>query len=345
MTNQKRKRVFSGIQPSGDLTIGNYIGAIRQWVQYQEEFDPLYCVVDLHAITAGHDPSILAAKAREVAALYIACGVDPKRSIIFVQSHVTAHAELGWLLTCVTPLGWLYRMTQFKDKSAKAEEASVSSGLLCYPTLMAADILLYHTEVVPVGDDQKQHLEITRDIAQRFNHLYGETFTIPEVRLAEEGARVMGLDNPLAKMSKSENSQYHAVHLLDNLDQIRKSVMRAVTDSGSSVTFSADPERAGVNNLLTIYQSLAGGTKAEVEAHFVGKRYGDLKKEVAEVVLETIRPIQARYNEITADGGYLDELLAAGAERARNLAAPTLAAAYRNMGFMPVSQLLATSAR
>ncbi|MBI5930849.1 MAG: tryptophan--tRNA ligase [Chloroflexi bacterium] len=339
MTEQKRKRVFSGIQPSGDLTIGNYIGAIRQWVQHQHEFNALYCVVDLHAITAGHDPASLAAKTREVAAIYIACGIDPAQSIIFAQSHVTAHAELGWLLTCVTPIGWLQRMTQFKDKAAKQDAANVSNGLLSYPVLMAADILLYHTEAVPVGDDQKQHLELTRDIAQRFNHMYGEIFTIPEVMLPLEGARVMGLDNPLTKMSKSEKTQYHAVHLLDNPDQIRKSVMRAVTDSGSLVTFSNDPERAGVNNLLTIYQALVGGTQADVEAYFVGKSYGDLKKAVAEVVAETLKPIQARYAEITADETYLNEILASGADRARELAAPTLQSVYQNMGFLPVKQL------
>lgn len=338
MTENKRKRVFSGIQPSGDLTIGNYIGAIRQWVQHQDEFNALYCVVDLHAITAGHDPALLTAKTREVAALYLACGIDPAQSTIFAQSHVTAHAELSWLLTCVTPLGWLYRMTQFKDKSAKQEESSVSTGLLGYPVLMAADILLYHTQAVPVGDDQKQHLEITRDIAQRFNHLYGETFTIPEVMLPLEGARIMGLDNPLAKMSKSDKGQYHSVHLLDNPDVARKAIMRAVTDSGSEISFNDDSERAGVNNLLTIYQAIMGGSRAEVENHFVGKRYGDLKKEVAEAVVETLKPIQARYAELTADESYINEILANGAEKARNLAAPTLEAAYRNMGFLPAYQ-------
>jgi tryptophanyl-tRNA synthetase len=338
MAANNLKRVFSGVQPSGNLTIGNYIGAIRQWVQHQASFDAFYCVVDLHAITVEHNPAELAAKTREVAALYLACGLDPEKSTVFVQSHVTAHAELAWLLSCITPLGWLYRMTQFKDKSAKQEAASVSNGLLSYPVLMAADILLYHTEAVPVGEDQKQHLELTRDIAQRFNYLFGETFTVPEVMIPPEGARIMGLDDPVAKMSKSETAQYHAVHLLDSPDKARKAIMRAVTDSGSSITFNDDPERAGVNNLLTIYQSLTGESKETIEAQFAGRGYGDLKKAVAEVVVETLKPIQARYAELTDDERFINELLASGAERARRIADVTLDTARRHMGFLPAAR-------
>lgn len=336
MTDSKRKRVLSGIQPSGNLTIGNYIGAIRQWVQYQDQFDAYYCVVDLHAMTVDYDYTALAAKSREVAALYIACGIDPATNVIFIQSHLTEHSELAWLLTCNTPLGWLHRMTQFKDKSAKQEESSVSTGLLTYPILMAADILLYHAEVVPVGDDQKQHLEFTRDLAQRFNHRFGaDVFTIPSVMTPPAGARVMGLDNPTAKMSKSESNQYHAVYLLDDLDTARKKVMRAVTDSGREILFSDDPERAGVNNLLTIYQALTGQTREEIETHFSTARgYGDLKKAVAEVVVETLRPIQARYQELTSDIGELDNLLKENADKARAVAQPTLQSVREAMGLL-----------
>ncbi len=339
MTDSKRKRVLSGIQPSGNLTIGNYIGAIRQWVQYQDQFDAYYCVVDLHAITVDYDQTALAAKTREVAALYIACGLDPHRNVIFVQSHLTEHAELAWLLTCNTPLGWLQRMTQFKDKAAKQEEGSVSAGLLTYPILMAADILLYHAEVVPVGEDQKQHLEFTRDLAQRFNHRFGqEVFTIPEPMIPLAGARVMGLDNPTAKMSKSETSQYHAVYLLDEPDMARKKIMRAVTDSGREIRFSDDPERAGVNNLLNIYQALTGQSREAIEAHFATARgYGDLKKEVAEIVIETLRPIQERYRELTSDMGELDNLLRQNADKARAVAQPTLQAVREAMGLLKKS--------
>lgn len=336
MTSNNRKRVFSGIQPSGNLTIGNYLGAIKQWVDYQDQFDAIYCVVDLHAITVAHDPEELRTKTKEVAAIYLASGLDPEKATIFVQSHVTAHVELAWLLTCTTPLGWLYRMTQYKDKAAKQEASSESNGLLSYPVLMAADILLYHTDVVPVGEDQKQHVELTRDLAQRFNHLYGETFTIPEVRNPPAGARVMGLDNPTSKMSKSEAAQGHAVYILDDPDVAHKKIMRSVTDSGREIEFSDDPEKAGVNNLLTIYQAFTGKSQEDVLADFATARgYGDLKKTVAEVVVECLKPIQARYYELTEDDQILDDLFAAGAEYARGIADKTLKTVYDNMGFYP----------
>lgn len=336
MNANNRKRVFSGIQPSGDLTIGNYLGAIKQWVDYQEEYDAIYCVVDLHAITVAHDPAELKAKTQEVAAIYLACGLDPEQATIFVQSHVTAHVELAWLLTCTTPLGWLYRMTQYKDKAAKQEAASESNGLLSYPVLMAADILLYHTDVVPVGEDQKQHVELTRDIAQRFNHLYGETFTIPEVRNPPAGARIMGLDTPTSKMSKSEAAQGHAVYILDDPDVIKKKIMRSVTDSGREIEFSNDPEKAGVNNLLTIYQAFTNKTQEEVLNDFTTARgYGDLKKAVAEIVVETLKPIQARYREFTQDKQILADLFEQGANHASGIAEKTLGTVYDNMGFYP----------
>lgn len=335
MTANTRKRIFSGVQPSGNLTIGNYLGALRQWVQQQDQNDCLFCVVDLHAITLPQDATQLRNKTREVAALYMASGLDPEKVTIFVQSHVSAHSELAWILTCFSPLGWLNRMTQFKDKAAKQQQDTVSAGLLNYPTLMAADILLYQTHAVPVGDDQRQHLEYTRDLAQRFNHIYGEVFTIPEATIPLAGARVMGLDNPVAKMSKSESSDFHAVYLLDTPDRVKKTIMRAVTDSSSEIRFSDDPERAGVNNLLTIYQAFSELPKEQVEAHFDGKGYGALKKAVVEVTNERLAPLQARYSEIMNNAGYLDKILAQGAEKARSIADQTLKTVRERVGFLP----------
>jgi tryptophanyl-tRNA synthetase len=335
-SSKKRKRVLSGVQPSGNLTIGNYIGALRQWAREQHNFESFFCVVDLHAVTVPYNPAELADKTREVSALYLACGIDPDVSTVFVQSHLPAHSELAWLLNCVTPLGWLNRMTQFKDKAAKQQAESVSTGLLDYPVLMASDILLYHAAAVPVGDDQRQHLELTRDIAQRFNHIFGETFTVPEAMIPPAGARVMGLDDPTSKMSKSEtDSEYHAVYLLDPPDRVKKKVMRAVTDSGREITFSNDPERAGVSNLLEIYEAFTGESREAIEAHFAAVRgYGDLKKQVVEVVNEALKPIQQRYRELTEDEGYIDSLLARGAERAAEVANSTLETVRERMGFM-----------
>lgn len=329
-----RKRVLSGIQPSGNLTIGNYLGALQQWVAEQHHFDSYFCVVDLHAITIPQDPEALRAKTREVAALYIASGIDPELATVFVQSHVAAHSELAWILTCLTPLGWLNRMTQFKDKSAKQQQDSIGSGLLNYPILMAADILLYQASAVPVGDDQRQHLEFTRDIAQRFNHLYGEVFTIPEAMIPKEGARIMGLDDPTRKMSKSEASELHAIYLLDTPDKVKKKVMRSQTDSHRDIKFSTEPERAGINNLLTIYQSLNGQSREAIEADFEGKGYGDLKKAVVECVNERLAPLQKRYYELMNEGGYIDTLLAQGADKASSVASLTLARVQEQVGFL-----------
>lgn len=334
MTNPAKKRVLSGIQPSGNLTIGNYLGALQHWVAEQTNFDSYFCVVDLHAITVAQDPAALRAKTREVAALYIAAGIDPEQATIFIQSHVPAHSELAWILTCLTPLGWLNRMTQFKDKSAKQQQDSIGSGLLNYPILMAADILLYQAAAVPVGDDQRQHLEFTRDIAQRFNHLYGDTFTLPEAMIPKEGARIMGLDEPTKKMSKSEESEFHAVYLLDTPQVIKKKIMRAQTDSLKEIRFSAEPERAGINNLLTIYQSLNGHTREQIESEFDGKGYGDLKKAVVDSVAARLEPLQQRYHDLIKEGGYIDAILAEGAERAEAVAEATLTEVQERVGFL-----------
>ena len=333
----RKPRVLSGIQPSGNLTIGNYLGALKQWVQVQREYDCFYCVVDLHAITVAQDPRELRQKTRESAAMYIAAGLDPEVSTIFVQSHIPAHAELAWMLTCMAPLGWLQRMTQFKDKAGKQSQESIGAGLLNYPSLMAADILLYHADFVPVGDDQNQHLEFTRDLAGRFNHIYGDTFTLPLVMNPAAGARVMGLDNPTAKMSKSEASENHAIFLLDSLPRARKKIMRAVTDSHRDIRFSADPERAGINNLLTIYQAITQEASADIEAHFADKGYGDLKKAVAECVAATLEPLQRRYNELMNEAGYLDAVLKLGRDKAAAVAEKTLKRAQENMGFLAPS--------
>jgi tryptophanyl-tRNA synthetase len=332
---QRPPRILSGIQPSGQLHIGNYLGALRQWARVQDRYESFFCVVDMHAITVQQDPKELRDATRRNAAIYLACGIDPKLSTIFVQSHVPAHAELAWILGCYTSIGWLNRMTQFKDKAAKQQADAVGAGLLFYPVLMAADILLYQADQVPVGDDQRQHLELTRDVAQRFNYLYGDTFTVPDIMVPVAGARVMGLDDPSAKMSKSEDSEYHAVYLLDPADKARKKIMRAVTDSGAEVRFSDEPTKAGVNNLLTIYQAFTEESKESIENRFAGKGYGDLKKAVAGVVVEGLKPIQARYDEFTREGGYIDDVLAEGAARAASVANRTLSLVKERVGFLP----------
>ncbi len=324
-----KKRVFSGIQPTGDIHIGNYIGATRHWAADQDIYDNIFCIVDLHAITIQQDPKELKAKIREVTGLLLANGIDPKKSIVFVQSHVHEHSELAWILNCYIPMGWLGRMTQYKEKSVKQKE-QVSTGLFDYPALMAADILLYDTDVVPVGEDQKQHVELTRDVAQRFNNFYGDVFTIPEPKIADVGARIMGLDDPTKKMSKSEEGPNHAIALLDPPDVIRKKIMRATTDSQTTVVF--DEKRPGIYNLLTIYQIFTGEKEKEIEAKFAGKGYGDFKKTLSEVVVEGLRPLQERYQKIINEPGYLDSVLAEGAVKARPLAQKTLAKVHKAVG-------------
>lgn len=329
-----KKIVFSGIQPTGDFHIGNYIGAVKRWVAEQDLYDNIFCVVDLHAITLYQDPKILRGKIRQAAGVLLACGIAPQKSLLFVQSHVPAHAELAWILNCVTPIGWLERMTQYKDKAAKLE--SVSTGLLDYPVLMASDILLYQTDYVPVGEDQKQHIELTRDVAQRFNTLYGETFAMPEGTIPKVGARIMGFDDPTVKMSKSiaADQKHHAVGLLDSPDQVWAVVKRATTDSGKEIIFSEEAGKAGVNNLLTIYQVLTEQTQAEIENHFAGKLYGQLKREVADVIIAALKPIQTRYNELMQDTRELDAILQRAADQAAARAAPTLRQAKENVGFV-----------
>lgn len=327
-----KKRVLSGIQPTGSLHLGNYLGAIKHWVEGQEAKENFICIVDLHAVTVYQEPQELRRNTRRLAALLIACGIDPERSTLFVQSHVRAHAEACWLLTCVTPLGWLERMTQFKDKSARQE--TVSTGLMTYPVLQAVDILLYDPDEVPVGEDQKQHVELTRDIAQRFNSLYGETFKLPQPMIPEVAARVMGLDDPTAKMSKSSTHSGHAVRLDDEDAQIVKAFKRSVTDSGREINFSDDPERAGVNNLLEIYRAIRGKTREDVLADFATARgYGDLKLAVADAVVELLTPIRARYRQLMEDPAELDRLMACGADRAGQLAEVKLALIKERMGF------------
>jgi tryptophanyl-tRNA synthetase len=323
-----KTRVFSGMQPSGNLHIGNYLGALKNWVRIQNDYECIFCIVDLHAITVYQDPAELQAKIREIAALYLAAGIDPKVCSIMVQSAVPAHAELAWMLTCVTPVGWLERMTQYKAKAARQE--SVGDGLLQYPVLMAADILLYQAGIVPVGEDQAQHLELTRDIAERFNSLYGDTFVVPGTSLPAVGARVMGLDDPTQKMSKSASGANHAVALLDPPDKIRKIIMRATTDSQPSV----DVETAGpgVLNLLSIFQAFSGWDDQQIKQHFNGMRYGDLKKQVAEMVVSHLDPFQERYRQITSDRTHLDNILREGAARVAPIADNTVRLVKERMG-------------
>lgn len=327
-------RVLSGIMPTGDLHIGNYLGALLNWTRMQREHESYFCIVDLHAITTQQDPAALREKTREVAALYIAAGIDPQVSRVFVQSHVPNHPQLAWILNCLTPLGWLERMTQFKEK-AKGERERASAGLFGYPVLQAADILLYggappRPLYVPVGEDQKQHVELTRDVAERFNRLFGTVLSVPEPLIPERGARIMGLDGPERKMSKSEQGQYHSIRLLDPPDVVRKKLSRAVTDPGREVVF--DPGRPGLYNLLTIYERFSGESQKEIERRFVGKGYGDLKRELAEVVVEGLHPLQERYAELRSEPGYLEGVLAEGAAHAQAEGSRVLEPVKRAMG-------------
>ncbi len=320
-----KARVFSGIQPSGQLHIGNYLGALKNWAEIQSRYESIFCIVDLHAITVYQNPDELSAKIRETAALFIAAGIDPEHSAIVVQSSIPGHAELAWLLTCVTPLGWLYRMTQFKVKAEQQE--SVGDGILQYPVLMTADILLYQASVVPVGEDQSQHVELARDIAQRFNSLYGEFFVMPATHLPTVGARIMGLDDPMQKMSKSAPGSGHAIALLDDPKVIQKKIMRATTDSEPAV----DPATMGpgIANLLTIAQACDPSITKESVA---GMRYGDFKKLVASAVIARMEPIQQRYREITSDPGYLRSILDRGRERILPISEDTVRKTKRAMG-------------
>ena len=327
-----RAVVLSGIQPSGHLTLGNYLGALKNWVRLQDEYECHYALVDLHTITARQDPKVLRERCYEFLALYIACGLDPDKNILFVQSHVAAHARLSWVLNCYTMVGELNRMTQFKDKSAKNAD-NINAGLYSYPVLMAADILLYDSAFVPVGEDQKQHLELTRDIAMRFNNLYGKVFRVPEPMIPLVGARIMGLQDPTAKMSKSDDAATNAVYLLDEPAVIERKFKRAVTDSGAEVRYSAD--KPGVANLMSILSATTGDSFEAIERTFTGQGYGKFKAAVGEAVIECLKPVQLRYREIRDDETGLKNVLKSGAERAALRADATLKRVHDALGFIP----------
>jgi len=323
-------RIFSGIQPSGDPHIGNYSGGFRQYARTQEEGEAFFCVVDLHAITIQHDPAALREGTFDIAAMLFATGIDPHRSTVFVQSHVTAHAEAAWLLSSVTSYGQLGRMTQFRERVA--DEEFVSAALFTYPALMAGDILLYQTDIVPIGDDQRQHLELARDVAQRFNSRYGETFSIPEGVFPETGGRVMNLQEPSVKMSKSRGVESGTVLMLDPPDTVRKKVRSAVTDSGTDVRYDPE-EKPGISNLIELMTVVTGDSIPDVEARYDGSGYGQFKSDVADAIVEVLDPIQARYRELRGDVGELQRLLDIGAKKARAESAPTLAQIYERLGF------------
>lgn len=330
---ERRPRVFSGIQPSGTLHLGNYLGAVRNWVDMQENHDCIYCAVDLHAITVRQVRAELRRNTVDLVNLFLASGVDPQRSIVFVQSHVPAHTELMWILNTITYMGELRRMTQFKDKTADAEGESIAVGIFDYPVLMAADILLYRADAVPVGEDQKQHVELTRDVAERFNNAFGKAFVVPEPIIREGGARVMSLDDPAKKMSKSAGSESSYIAVMDPPDVIRRKIKRAVTDSGAEVC--GGPDKPALTNLLDIYSALAGESVADIERRYEGKGYADFKADLGEVVVEALTPIQARIKELEADKAYTLDVLKAGADRAEALAERTLAKVRERVGLVP----------
>ena len=327
---ETKKIIFSGIQPSGTLTLGNYIGALRNFKLLEDDYQCIYCVVDMHAITVRQDPAALRRRCLELAAIYIACGLDPKKNVIYCQSHVSGHAELAWILNCFTYMGELQRMTQFKDKAQKHAD-NINAGLFTYPTLMAADILLYQTDLVPIGADQKQHLELTRDIAQRFNGVYGDVFTVPEGYFGKVGSRIMSLQEPTRKMSKSDPEDTF-ISLLDPPDAIRRKVRRAVTDSEADIRF--DPaNKPGVSNLLSIIAALTGQSVEEAAAELQGQGYGKLKDRVSECVIETLAPLQSEHRRLMADKAYLQGVLAENAEIANRMALRTLRKVQRKVGF------------
>ncbi|MGJ9373607.1 tryptophan--tRNA ligase [Nesterenkonia sp. CF4.4] len=331
------ERVLSGMQPSADsLHLGNYLGALVNWVKMQERYDAFFFIPDMHAITVQQDPAELRTRVRRTAAQYIAGGLDVERSTVFVQSHVPEHAQLGWIMTCLTGMGEASRMTQFKDKSAKQGADAAGVGLFTYPMLQAADILLYQPHGVPVGQDQKQHVELSRNLAQRFNHRYGETFRVPEPLIPEAGARIYDLQNPTAKMSKSAASPGGLLNLMDSDKQIAKKIKSAVTDDGAEIRFD-QVEKPGVSNLLSIYSALTDRPVGEIVEEYQGRMYGHLKVELAEVVVAKLSPIRSRTEELLEDPGQLDALLATGAAKARAVAGETLAEVYDKVGFLPAS--------
>ncbi|WP_070000767.1 tryptophan--tRNA ligase [Cellulosilyticum sp. I15G10I2] len=334
--SEQKKVIFSGMQPSGVITLGNYLGALKNWTNLQDEYNCLYCIVDMHAITVRQDPAVLRKNSRDLLMLYIAAGLDPEKNVIYMQSHVSGHAELAWILNCFTYMGELNRMTQFKDKSQKHSD-NVNVGLFAYPALMAADILLYQTDLVPVGVDQKQHLELARDIAIRFNNTHGDTFKVPEPYISKVGAKIMSLQDPTKKMSKSDEDTNASVSILDDPDTIVRKFKRAVTDSDTVVRF--DPEnKPGVSNLMTIYSVATGMTMQQIETEFEGQGYGSFKLKVAEAVVEELRPLQDKFKQLAKDKTYIDTIIKKNAETANYLAAKTLRKVQKKVGFVPISR-------
>ncbi|ONI48324.1 tryptophan--tRNA ligase [Candidatus Epulonipiscioides saccharophilum] len=326
-----KKTIFSGMQPTGAITLGNYLGALKNWTSLQDEYNCLYCIVDMHAITVRQNPAELRKNARNLLIQYIAAGLDPTQNIIYYQSHVSGHAELAWILNCFTYMGELNRMTQFKDKSSKHSE-NINAGLYTYPALMAADILLYNTDLVPIGNDQKQHLELTRDIAERFNTIYGETFTIPEGYIGKVGARIMDLQEPTKKMSKSSEDKNATILLTDKPEEILKKFKRAVTDNFATIKY--DPEnQPGISNLINIYSAITGKSYVEIESEFSGSGYGNFKVKVAESVIEILRPIQQRYDELQKDKSYIDQVIKDNAQKANYQSQKILRKVQKKIGF------------
>lgn len=332
---EKRKVIFSGIKPSGDLTLGNYIGAIKNWVKLQDEYDCYFCVVDLHAITVRQEPKDLRQRTLEILSIYIASGIDPDKNTLFIQSHVPAHSEAAWLLNCYTYMGELGRMTQYKDKSQKLGD-SISAGLFNYPVLMAADILIYNADLVPVGKDQKQHLEIARDIAERFNNIYSPTFVVPDAYIPTEGAKIMDLQDSSKKMSKSEENPNGYILIMDPPEVIRKKVSRAVTDSLGIVKYS--DEQPGVKNLINILSVLTKATPEEIEKNYEGKGYAQFKSDVAEAIIKELEPIQTKVKELMANKSYLEEIYKKGAEKANYVSMKTLRKMQKKIGLIPISK-------
>ncbi len=330
MTAPQKKRIFSGIQPTGVFTLGNYIGAVRNWGALQDEYESIYCIVDLHAITVMQEPAALRANTMRAYALMLACGIDPKKSVAFIQSHNPNHAELSWVLSCSTMFGELSRMTQFKDKSARHAD-NINAGLFTYPVLMAADILAYNADLVPIGADQKQHLELARNIAVRFNQRFGQTFTVPEPYVPASGARLMSLQDPTKKMSKSDENANACVFILDDKDTIMRKFKRAVTDSEAEVCYREGKD--GINNLMTIYSCVTGKTMDEITAEFAGKGYGDFKSAVGEAVADHLAPVRSEYARLSADKAYLNECIAIGSEQAYRMTRKILSKVYRRVGF------------
>jgi tryptophanyl-tRNA synthetase len=330
---ENKKVIFSGMQPSGSLTLGNYLGALKNWVKLQSEYDCFYCVVDMHAITVPKEPKDLRKNTLEVLANYIAAGLDPDQVTLFIQSHVAAHAELSWILNCYSYFGELGRMTQFKDKSKKLDSNAITAGLFTYPVLMAADILLYQADLVPVGEDQRQHLEITRDIAQRFNNRYSETFKVPDPFITKEGAKIMSLQEPSSKMSKSDSNDNSYILLMDDADAIRRKLKRAVTDSEGVVRYT--DEQPGVKNLLNIYSKITNKTTTDIVASYEGKGYAEFKDDVAEVIIEELKPIQEKIDYLLKNKDYLEKIYIHGAEKAEVVARKTLRKVQKKVGFIP----------